>query len=47
MQNLTKMENIRLALISENAKQFNDTKNSIIEKIIEMTSEARRFNDKR
>lgn len=33
MENLTKMEKIRLALIAENAKQFNDTKNSIIEKI--------------
>ena len=33
MENLTKMENIRLALISENAKQLENTKNSIIEKI--------------
>ena len=33
MENLTKMEKIRLASIAENAKQFNDTKNSIIEKI--------------
>lgn len=33
MKNLTTMENLRNALISENGKQFNDTKNIIIEKI--------------
>ena len=33
MENLTKMEKIRLTLIAENAKQLENTKNSIIEKI--------------
>lgn len=33
MRNLTKMQNIRLALIAENAKQLENTRNNIIEKI--------------